>query len=200
MKLYFAIGSCGLASQIALREAGETFDLVQVDFATKTTCEGDYYAVTPKGMVPALRLDDGQVITEGVVILQWVADRHPERRLLPPCGTLERYRALEWLNFIATDLHKGFAALFSPFLDDASKSRFAAGNLAERFAYVDDHLARSDYLLGEGYTVPDGYLYNVLTWASRVNVDLSIYPAIQRFMARMEQRTSVRAAREAEGV
>lgn len=200
MKLYFATGSCGLAPQIALREAGQTFDLVKVDFKTKTTVEGDYFQVTPKGFVPALKLENGDVITEGAVILQWIADHNPERKLLPAQGSAERYRALEWLNYIATDMHKGYATLFSPFLDDASKARFIAGNLSTRFAYLDDHLSRNDFLLGTEFSVADAYLYNILTWSPRVNVDLSDYHAIGRFMARMGQRPSVVASLKAEGL
>jgi glutathione S-transferase len=200
MKLYFATGSCGLAPQIALREAEQTFDLVKVDFETKTTVEGDYFQVTPKGFVPALKLDDGDVITEGAVVLQWIADHNPERKLLPAPGSAERYRGLEWLNYIATDMHKGYATLFSPFLDDASKTRFIAGNLSTRFAYLDDRLSGNDYLLGTDFSVADAYLYNILTWSPRVNVDLSAYASIQRFMLRMGQRPSVRASLDAEGI
>lgn len=200
MKLYFATGSCGLAPQIALREAGQAFDLVKVDFKTKTTVEGDYFEVTPKGFVPALKLDDGEVITEGAIVLQWIADNNSERKLLPLPGSSERYRALEWLNYIATDMHKGYATLFSPFLDDASKARFIEGNLGTRFVYLDEHLSRQDYLLPSGFSVADAYLYNILTWSPRVNVDLSAYGGIRRFMARMEERPSILASLEAEGV
>ncbi|MGF6771492.1 glutathione S-transferase [Paraburkholderia sp. GAS199] len=200
MKLYFAAGSCGLASQIALREAGQDFDLVEVDFKTKRTVEGSYFDVTPKGFVPALKLDNGEIITEGAVILQWIADTHSAGRLLPAAGTAERYRALEWLNYVATDLHKGMAVMFSPFVDKASKVDFANGNLAERFAYIDSHLAKNEYLLGDRFSVADGYLYNVLCWPPRVGIDLSRYAAIEQFMLRMEQRPSVRASREAEGL
>lgn len=200
MKLYYAPGSCGLASQIALRESGQAFDLIAVDFKTKTTAEGDYLQVTPKGLVPALKLDTGEIITEGAVILQWIADRKPEAELLPRQGSMARYTALEWLNYVATDLHKGFATLFSPFLDRDSKRRFAEGNLAERFRYVDGHLGDNDYVLGARLSVADGYLYNVLTWAPRVDVDLSGYPSILNFMARMQQRPSVIASLQAEGL
>lgn len=200
MKLYYATGSCGLAPQIALREAGQTFDLVKVDFKTKTTVEGDYFEVTPKGFVPALKLDDGEVITEGAVVLQWIADHNPDRGLMPAQGTAERYRALEWLNYIATDMHKGYANLFYPYLDDASKARFIAGNLATRFDFLDDHLSRNDYLLQNGFSIADAYLYNILTWSPRVNVDLSAYAAIPKFMARMGERPTVRASLEAEGI
>lgn len=200
MKLYFATGSCGLSPQIVLREAGLDFTLVKVDFATKTTPEGNYLKVTAKGFVPALELDDGNVITEGAVILQWIADQKPDRNLLPAFGTLERYRALEWINVVATDLHKGMAMMFSPFLDDASKTRFADGFLAGRFAHVDDHLSRNDYVLGSNFSAGDAYLYNVLGWPPRVGIDMSQYTAIEAFLRRMEQRPSVQAARKAEGL
>lgn len=199
MKLYYATGSCGLSPQIVLREAGMAFDLVKVDFATKTTVEGDYLKVTPKGFVPALVLDDGEILTEGAVILQWIADHAPECKLLPAFGTLERYRALEWINVVATDLHKGMATMFSPFIDDASKARYADGFLKGRFALVEDHLSSNDYVRGGDFSAPDAYLYNVLSWPPRVGIDMSNYPAIERFMQRMEQRPSVQAAREAEG-
>jgi glutathione S-transferase len=198
MKLYYAFGSCGLSPQIVLREAGLAFDLVKVDFATKTTPEGDYLKVTSKGFVPALQLDDGEIITEGAVILQWIADQAPDRGLLPPCGTLARYRALEWLNVVATDLHKGMATMFSPFIDDMSKTRFGDGFLKGRFAIFEDHLGSNDYLLGSTFSAPDAYLYNVLCWPGRVGIDMSGYAAIETFMQRMEQRPSVEAARIAE--
>lgn len=200
MKLYFSPGSCGLSPQIALREAGLDFDLVKVDFSTKKTTEGDYHAVTSKGYVPALQLDNGDVITEGAVILQWIADQHPERHLLPSHGTGQRYKAMEWLNYIATDLHKGMAVMFSSFVDADSKTRFAVGNLAKVFANIDEHLSTNDYVLGEQFCLADGYLYNVLTWPSRVNIDISKYTSIQKFLARMELRHSVRAALSSEGL
>ena len=200
MKLYFSPGSCGLASQIALREAEQRFDLIKVDFKTKKTVEGDYLKVTPKGLVPALKLDDGDVLTEGAVILQWIADQFPQRKLLPSFGTRERYEALAWLNFVATDLHRGMAVMFSPFGDRASKIKFAAGSLTSRFDYVDEHLSSREYVLGAQFSVADAYLYNVLCWPVRVNVDLSKYASIQKFMARMGHRPSVRASLEAEGL
>jgi glutathione S-transferase len=200
MKLYFSRGSCGLGAQIALREAGQPFDLVAVDFATKTTVEGDYGQVTPKGLVPALRLDDGDVLTEVAVVLQWIADRYPASGLLPPFGSRERYTALEWLNFVATDLHRSFAVLFSPAIDRGSKAKFAEMTLAGRLDYVDAHLSMNDYVLGGQFCVADCYLYNVLSWSPRVGVDLSDHGFIRTFMARMERRPSVRAALEAEGL
>ena len=129
MKLYFSPGSLGLAPQIALREAGRDFELVKVDFRTKTTVEGDYFRVTPKGFVPALKLDDGEVITEAPVVLQWIADHSPEHKLMPARNSPEHYRALEWLNYVATDIYKGYHTLFSPFLDVGSKARYIEGYL-----------------------------------------------------------------------
>lgn len=199
MKLYFTPGSCGLAAQISLREVGASFDLVKVDFRTKSTAEGDYMQVNPKGFIPSLKLEDGEIITENAVILQWIADTYTGARLLPPAGTMERYRALEWLNYVATDLHKGMAVMFSGFIDGESKVRFAEGNLAARFEYVDEHLALNEYVLGDTFSAVDGYLYNILRWPVRVNVDISDYTAIQAFMRRMEERPSVIAALEAEG-
>lgn len=200
MKLYFSPGSCGLASQIALREAEQTFDLIKVDFKTKTTVEGDYFKVTPKGFVPALQLDDGDVLTEGAVILQWIADHHPEHQLLPAFGTRARYSALEWLNFVASDLHRGMAVMFSPLVDGFSKTKFAQGNLTGKFAYIDQHLSQNNYVLGDRFSVADAYLYNVLCWPPRVNLSISSYASIQAFMDRMEQRPSVRASLQAEGL
>lgn len=200
MKLYYSPGSCGLASQIALREAEQNFSLVKVDFATKQTTEGDYLQVTPKGMVPALKLDDNDVLTEGAIILQWIADQHPQRHLLPVFGSRERYTALAWLNYIATDLHKGMAVMFSPLVDKPSKTAFADGNLHPRFAYIDAHLASNTYLLGEHFSVADAYLYNVLTWPNRVDIDISGYRSILAFMERMESRASVYASLKAEGL
>lgn len=199
MKLYFTPGSCGLAAQIALREAGVAVDLVKVDFGTKRTAEGDYLQVNPKGFIPSLKLESGEVVTENAVILQWIADAYPSASLLPPMGSMERYRALEWLNYVATDLHKGMAVMFSGFIDSDSKVRFAEGNLASRFEYVDDHLANNDYVLGDQFSAVDGYLYNVLRWPVRVNVDISAFAGIQAYMRRMEQRPAVIAAIEAEG-
>lgn len=200
MKLYYNPGSCALASQIALREAGLEFELIKVDFQTKRTSEGNYFEVTKKGLIPAIKLDNGDVITEGAVILQWIADQKPEKNILPAFGTKERYLALQWLNFIATDLHKGMATMFSPFVDESSKMNFAEGNLASRFTYVDEHLTNNDYILGNEYSVADGYLYNVLRWPVRVNINMTKYSNIMRFMERMEQRPLVQASLKAEGL
>ncbi|MGO6819231.1 glutathione binding-like protein [Rhizobium brockwellii] len=200
MKLYFSPGSLGLAPQIALREAKQDFELVRVDFRTKTTAEGDYFKVTPKGFVPALKLDHGEVITEAPVVLQWIADHNPERKLLPAAGSPERYRALEWLNYVATDIYKGYHTLFSPFLDVGSKFRYIDGYLGPRFGYLDEHFSKNDYLLESGFSVADAFLFNVISWSPRVRVDPSGFAFIQQFMLRVLQRPSVQASLEAEGI
>ncbi|WP_159952979.1 glutathione transferase GstA [Rhizobium sp. 18065] len=200
MKLYFSPGSLGLAPQIALREAGRDFELVRVDFRTKTTVEGDYFRVTPKGFVPALKLDDGEVITEAPVVLQWIADHSPEHKLMPARDSPEHYRALEWLNYVATDIYKGYHTLFSPFLDVGSKARYIEGYLGPRFAYLDEHLSKNDYLLESGFSVADAFLFNILSWSPRVRVDPSGFTSIQRFIVRMLQRPSVQASLKAEGI
>ncbi|WP_406236043.1 glutathione transferase GstA [Isoptericola jiangsuensis] len=200
MKLYYSPGSCGLASQIALREADQAFDLIKVDFKTKQTVEGDYYQVTPKGFVPALKLDDGDILTEGAVILQWIADHNPQAGLMPVFGSRERYTALEWLNFVASDLHKNMAVMFSPVVDAGTKARFAEANLVNKFEYIEEKLTGRDYVLGQRFSIADAYLYNVLSWTPRVNLDITGYAAIQQFMARMQARPSVRASLEAEGI
>jgi glutathione S-transferase len=200
VKLYYSPGSCGLATQIALREVGQTFELIKVDFATKKTIEGDYFKVTLKGFVPALQLDDGDILTEGAVILQWIADTYPEHKLLPAFGTRQRYSALEWLNFVASDLHKGMAVMFSSLVDDTSKSQFAEGNLASKFEYIDKHLSNRQYVLGDTFSVADAYLFNVLCWPPHVKIDISHYASIQRFMARIKERSSVRDSLAAEGL
>ena len=200
MKLYFSPGSCALASQIVLREAGQTVELVKVDFKTKRTAEGEFVEVTKKGQIPALQLDDGAVLTESAVILQWIADQHPSLGLLPAYGTRERYRALEWLNFVATDMHKGLSILFSPLIDDASKAQYTDKLIRGKFQYIDAHLASNDYVMGEQFTVADAYLYNVLRWPERLGLDMSQYPNIPVFMRRMEARPAVLAALKAEGL
>lgn len=147
-----------------------------------------------------MQLDNGDLLAGTAVILHWVADQHPHCEFLPRAGSKERYLALAWLNFIATELHKGVAVMFSPLLDRASKTRFADGNLAPIFAYIDAHLATRPYLMGEKLSIADAYLYDVMCWPIEVKIDVPEYISIQRFMARMEQKSSVRASLAAEGI
>jgi glutathione S-transferase len=200
MKLYFAPSACSLSPHIALREAGATFTLEKIDNRTKTTASGgDYKAINPKGYVPALELDDGQVLTEGTAIVQYIADRHPDARLAPPAGSMERYRLQEWLNFIATELHKGFSPLFRPTTPDAYKT-IAKENLAGRFDWLSRQLEGKQYLMGSDFTVADGYLFVILRWAQSKygEFDLARWPNLKGYFDRVSARPAVKAALAAE--
>lgn len=201
MKLFFSPGACGLASQIALREAGFNFDLVRVDLAKKTSTEGDYYKINPKGYVPALQMDSGDVITEGAVILQWIADQKPDKNLIPKFGTTERYKAMEWLNFVATELHKGFSPFFNSSVSGNAEVRQSLMDRVNvRLKFINEHLTKNQFVLGNQFSVADCYLYNILRWAPAIKCDLTSYHGLLGFMERMTQRPSVRAAVEAEGL
>jgi glutathione S-transferase len=199
MKLYVATGACGLHVQIAAREAGVPFELVLVDLATKRTADSrDYNEITPKSYIPALQFDDGSVLTEGAVIAQWLADRAPNSGLLPPYGSLDRYRVLEWLHYIGTEIHKSYTPLFKPSSD--SEKAEAREYLTKRLTIVEERLARAEHLVGERFTLADGYLFNVLTWAKPAGLDLSPFPALKAWTSRTAQRLSVRESMVAEGL
>lgn len=198
MKLYYSPGACSLSPHIVLHELGLPHDVVKVDLKAKTTEDGrDFRTINPKGYVPVLELDDGSVLTEGPAIVQYLADRKPEAGLAPANGTLPRYRMQEWLNFISTEIHKQFSPLFNPAtppeMAQAQKTR-----LTERFAFIARTLETQDYLLPEGFSVADAYLYTTLTWAPFVALDLSGLPALARYRARMEARPGVAATLAAE--
>ena len=200
MKLYHKAGACSLSPHIVLREAGLAFELERVDLASKKTGSGgDYFGVNPKGYVPALALDDGQLLTEGPAIVQYLADLVPGKRLAPPAGTMERVRLQEWLNFIATELHKGFSPLYNPRAPEEWKS-VARELLAKRIALVAERLTGRDYLMGDAFTVADAYLFTVLNWAAFAKVDLSPWPVLGAYQARVAARPAVRAALLAEGL
>src|SRR3981081_1835706 len=170
MKLYVAAGACSLASNIALHEAGIAFDLVKVDLRAKKAEGADFTEINSKGYVPALRLDDGQVLTENVAVLQYIADRNPAAKLAPPFGTMERYRLQEWLSFINSEVHKAFTPLFSSEATEDMKT-YSRNYLAKRLAYVEGALGDKKYLLGDQFTVADAYLFTVLGWGSHAGVD-----------------------------
>jgi len=200
MKLYFSPGACSLAPHIALREAELPFDLEQVDLRAKQTKSGaDYRAINPQGSVPALQPDEGALLTQATVILQYIADRKPAARLAPAGGTPERYRVQEWLNYIATEVHKGISPFFNP-KASAEWKQVLSETLATRFAFLAKSLEGRPYLMGEGYTVADSYLYNILRWTRPHNIDLAPWPALPAFMARVEARPAVQAALKAEGL
>ena len=196
MKLFYVPGVCSLSPHIALREAGLKFELDQVDRKTKISNAGvDYTALNPKGYVPALQLDDGNVLTEGAAMVQYIADLAPEKKLAPASGTLERYRLNEWLIYIATEIHKGFSPMFSA--TDETRPALLARQ-AGKFEFLNNKLAGKQYLMGGQFTVADGYLYTVLTWSPRVGMDLAKWPNLKAFFDRVGERPAVQAALAAE--
>jgi len=199
MKLYFSPAACSFSPHIALREAGLDFELVKVDLKTrKLVADGsDFSKINPKGYVPVLELDDGSVLTEGPAIVQYIADRKPESALAPKAGTFERYRLQEWLGFINSEIHKGFGPLFNPKTPDETKAT-ARENLSKRLAFVAEHLAKNDFLLGKQFSVADGYLFTVLNWGQWTGIDIAQWPALAAFVERVGSRPSVQAARAAE--
>ena len=200
MKLYYTPGACSQAPHIALREIGATFDLVKVDLVKHTLPDGsDYRAVNPKGYVPLLELDDGQRLTEGPAIVQYIADKVPEKKLVAPWGSMERYRQMEWLNFIGTDVHKTIGALFNPALPDEAKAQFRTRG-AGRLQWVNQQLEGKQYLMGDAFSVPDAYLFTVANWTKFVDIDVSALSNLGAFMARMAARPAVQAAMKAEGL
>lgn len=197
MKLYYSPGTCSLASHITLRELGLPFEAVRVDLEKRRTSAGaDFDAVNPKGYVPVLELDEGGVLTEGPVIMQYLADRKPEAGLVPANG-MGRYRLQEWLGFINSEVHKSYSPLFAPDTPDATKIA-ARKKLAKKFDYLEGALAKRTYLTGESFTVADAYLYTMLGWAGFVGIDLGRWPTLQKYCARIAERPSVKAARSAE--
>lgn len=192
MKLYYSPGACSLAAHIAGEEAHLGLQLERVDLKTHKTADGrDYYTVNPKGYVPALQLDEGGVLTENIAILNYLADRGAERLHTPPHGSLERHRLEEWLAFISTELHKSFAPLFQGGSDDEKHK--AKEKILRRLGHVEQQLT-GPFLMGDGMTVADAYLFVVLTWAGKMRLDLSRYPRLQAFQARMKERQSVQRA------
>jgi glutathione S-transferase len=198
MKLYFSPGACSFSPHVVLREAGLPFQIEKVDLKTHQTAGGvDFYAVNPKGYVPALQLDDGQVLTEGAAIVQYIADLKPESKLAPAAGTMGRYRLQEWLTFIATELHKAYSPLFKATNPDEVKLT-QKDLIGRRLDYVAKHLADQQYLMGDAFTVADAYLFTILRWSKNVNMDLGKWPMLRPYMDRISARPAVAAAMEAE--
>jgi glutathione S-transferase len=199
MKLYFSPGACSLSPHIVLRETDTNFELEQVDNKEKKTKSGkDYWTVNPKGQVPCLELDTGEKLTEGPVIVQYIADRKGEG-LAGKCGTMERYRIQEWLNFITSELHKSFGPIFRPTTPDAFKE-ISRANLGKRFDWVDKELAGKQYLMGDKFSVADAYLFTILRWTPRVNIELSKWPNLKAYVDRVAVRPKVQEALRAEGL
>ena len=200
MKLYYSTGSCSLHPRIALHEAGLAHEGVLAPTKTKLLPDGsDFRAINPKGYVPMLELDNGERLTEGVAIVQYIADQAPASGLAPAAGTMARYRLQEWLTFIGTELHKSFSPLFNPAASDDMREA-ARANLARRFPIAAAALDAKPYLLGDEFSVADAYLFTVLGWAGLVNVDLSPWPSLGAFAERIKARPAVQAALKAEGL
>ena len=199
-KLYYSPGACSLSPHIALREAGLPFDLVLASTKTHQLADGtDFYTINPKGSVPVLELADGQRLTEGPAIVQYIADQAPASQLAPAAGTMARYRLMEWLNFITSELHKGFSPLFNPAMPEEAKG-LARAKLAERLTWVDTQLEGKSFLLGDTFTVADGYLFTVANWGQYVGVDIAPMKTLSAFMGRVAARPAVQAALKAEGL
>ncbi len=200
MKLYFAPGACSMAPHIVLREAGYTFELAKVDLAQKTAANGaDYTKINPKGYVPALQLDDGQILTEGVAILHYLADQKPQCNLAPKAGTMARYRLLEWMNFIASEVHKTLGALYNPRITAEWKAN-QLSVFGQRCEFLEQRLSNNPYLMGDTFSVADAYLFTVLNWTHHLGVDMGRWPALGTYMARVAARPAVQNTMAAEGL
>ena len=197
MKLYILPGACSMASNIALHEAGIQFEISKVDRRTKRADGVDFDTINPKGYVPALRLDDGQVLTENVAVLEYIGDLNPAAKLAPPAGTLERYRLLEWLSFINSEVHKSFSPLFNSEATEDTKT-YARNYLAKRLANLENALGDKKYLMGDQFTVADAYLFTVLGWSAHVAVDIG--PKLKSYVDRVRARPHVIEAMTAEGL
>ena len=200
MKLYYAPGACSLAPHIAAREGGVEVELVKVDIRAKKLEDGsDYFAVNSKGAVPALGLDEGAVLTENAVILQYIAEQAPGSGLLPPAGSLERWRVLELLNYIATEVHKGFGPLWNP-TSPPEVREATVKVLGKKFDFLQQQLGDKPYLAGDTFTIPDAYAFAVLSWTQVHNIDFSGWPKLQQYLARIAERPGALAALRAEGL
>jgi len=200
MKLYYSPGACSLSPHIALREAGIAFEPVLASTKSHKLQDGtDYYRINPLGYVPMLELDDGTRLREGPAIVQYIADLAPTKNLAPAAGTMSRYRLQEWLTFIGTEIHKTYSPFFSPAMPDEAKAVFKS-KLQSRYEWLDRELEGKEYLMGDHFTVADGYLFTVTNWAKPVGLDLSPYPHVQAWHARVGARPNVQEALKAEGL
>ncbi|HJW51838.1 MAG TPA: glutathione transferase GstA [Burkholderiaceae bacterium] len=200
MKLYYAPGACSLSPHIVAREAGLPLNLVRVDTKGKKTITGDdYLSINGKGYVPLLELDDGTRLTEGPAIVQYLADRAPQKKLAPANGTIARYQLQEWLNFITSELHKQFSPLFDPSMPDEAKEKFR-GKIRNRFEWINEQLGDKPFLMGDDFTVADAYLFTVANWSKHTGIDLTRWPKLQAYLARVTARPDVQTALKEEGL
>lgn len=201
MKLYYSPGACSLAPHIALIEAGTKFTAEKVDLKNKKTETGqDFTSINPKGSVPAIKLDNGELLTETAVLLQYIADQNPSSNLIPEAGTWERYRAMEWLNYISSELHKGMGVLWAANLPEDFKTMVHKELLPKKFKYLDNHFKTHKFLLGGSFTVADAYLFTILNWTGPLKVDVAPYANIKTYRERVSARPAVQKALEEEGL
>jgi glutathione S-transferase len=200
MKLYYSPGACSLSPHIVLLELGLPHTLEKMDFATRKTAKGvDYSTINSKGAVPTLELDDGRRLTEGPAIVQYLADLKPDSGLAPRAGSFERYQLMEMLNYITSEVHKGFSPLFNSKIS-ADWRAAALANLDKKFAWLTDYLQGKTFLIGNTFTVADAYLFTVLRWSGPVGIDLSKWPVLAAYHARIAQRPKVQQALKEEGL
>jgi glutathione S-transferase len=200
MKLYYSPGACSLSPHIVLRESGLPFTPVMASTKTHKLADGtDYYTINPKGYVPLLELDDGQRLAEGPAIVQYIADKVPEKKLVAPWGTMERYRQIEWLTFIGTELHKAFSPLFMPNMPEEAKA-ISRERILSRLTWVDQQLEGKQFLMGDSFCVADAYLFTVTNWSKFVNLDISALKNLGAFLGRVAARPAVQEALKAEGL
>ncbi|HLN50410.1 MAG TPA: glutathione transferase GstA [Steroidobacteraceae bacterium] len=200
MKLYYSPGACSLSPHIVLLETGLPFTVEKTNLKSKKTEKGtDYLTINPKGSVPALQLDDGQVLTEGPAIVQYLADQKPESGLAPRAGTFERYRLMEMLNYISSEVHKNFSPVFNP-AASADWKKAAVENLQNRFDWLSRHMGDKTYLMGDKFTVADAYLFTVLSWCGHAGIELGKWPVLAAYVARVGHRPKVQEALKAEGL
>jgi glutathione S-transferase len=200
MKLYYSPGACSLSPHIVLRESGLPFTPLMASTKTHKLADGtDYYTINPKGYVPLLELDDGQRLAEGPAIVQYIADKVPDKKLVAPWGTMERYRQIEWLTFIGTEIHKGFSPLFVPNMPEEAKA-LSRERILSRLSWVDQQLEGKQFLMGDTFCVADAYLFTVTNWSKFVNLDISALKHLGAFMGRVAARPAVQEALKAEGL
>lgn len=201
MKLYYSKGACSLAVRIILHELGIFSQYEAVDLRTKKTETGaDFLQINPKGAVPVLVLDNGDVLTENSAIQQYLADNYHGDKLLPAVGEMQRYRVLEWLNFVSTELHKGFSPIFNPAVSDEMKKNVFIPNIKNKLAYVNQALGDRNYLVGDQFTLPDAYLVVVLMWMGYPKIDLAEFPEVDRYFRALNRRESVLISLKEEGI
>lgn len=200
MKLYYSKGACSLGVRVTLHEIGIPCEYVAVDLKAKKTETGaDYLKINPKGAVPAIELDNGEVLTENAVIQQYLAEQYKALELLPEVGSLRRYRILEWLNFVGSDLHKSFSVLFNPQVSEETKAIFL-NLIKNKLRFVDDQLQNNKFLTGDIYTLPDSYMFVILRWLSNVKIEVKTWPNISRYFEELKQKPSVQQSLQEEGL